>query len=760
MQQMKDNYLPKDYCNLYYSEKIKSWDEAIPLGNGLLGCLVWGDGCPLRFSLDRGDLWDTRASKEILADDFKYEKLIEYVKNNEQDKIKACFEAPFSAVTPTKIPAGKIFADFGAEAQKMESRLEISHGEARIQLSFGQDSAIVQGFVHATENSGFIKISGTDALPRLIISNPDFGVESTEAGMYADHKANISNGSLRQLGYPPPRTGQTEATAWFVQKTAEGMEYGILLAFAKKNGTLEAVYTVAASMDGDNWFENAMAKVTEQLTKGYDKSFIEHKLWWEEFWNKSSVRLPDKEFEKHWYLTNYFFGSCSRKNSPPMPLQGVWTADNGELPPWKGDYHNDLNTQFSYMHYLKANHLEEGECFIDFLWKLRPAARKFAAEFFDAPGLCLPSTMSIDGKALGGWAMYSYNITNQIWLCMSFEMYWRYTGDMEFLRDKAYTYFEETAACALRWLLPDEQGKLLLPLSSSPEIHDDLPGAWLTPNSNYDLALLRYLFITLTAMADTLKNGKAPYWRSKLDKLHELAVNKSHELMLCRDETLEESHRHHSHAIAIYPLKILDYGSERDRAVIDASVARLEMLGSGLWVGFGFTWMAEFYAVQGNGEGAAYQLKLFWENFCSANGFNLNGDYKKRGVSWWHYRPFTLETNMCAADALQEMLLQNDGHILKIFPAIPEQWRQLGVSFGKLRGWNGILVSAEMREQCIVEIELEAAREGEFLISNSFDLQSLSIERQGQIIHMDCNGAEYIKIYLNKGEKAFIRPVR
>ena len=49
-----------------------------------------------------------------------------------------------------------------------------------------------------------------------------------------------------------------------------------------------------------------------------------------------------------------------------MPLQGVWTADEGTLPPWKGDYHNDLNTELSYTHYLKANHLEEGRCFLDF----------------------------------------------------------------------------------------------------------------------------------------------------------------------------------------------------------------------------------------------------------------------------------------------------------------------------------------------------------------------------------------------------------
>lgn len=753
----KDN-LPKDYCNLYCSEKIENWDEALPLGNGLMGCLVWGNGSPLRLSLDRGDLWDTRPSQKILDPEFKYEKLIQYVKEKDQSKIKDCFEAPYSEVTPTKIPAGKILVHFGKEADRIESKLLISHAEAQISLSFGNETVHMNSFIHATQNSGFIKFTGTKHLPELHLSNPDFGSSKTDQDRKDNSHKELSNGSLKQLGYPEPQTGQNSDTKWFIQKTAEGMEYGILVAFAEKRGSLEWVYTIASSKDGANWFEDARKRVLKQLKAGYDQGFIEHSIWWENYWNKSSVNLPDKAFEKQWYLTNYLFGSCSRKHCPPMPLQGVWTADNGELPPWKGDYHNDLNTQFSYMHYLKANHLEEGESFLDFLWELVPAARNFAESFYDAPGLCLPSTMSIDGKALGGWPMYSYTMTNQIWLCQAFEMYWRYTGDADFLKDRAYPYFEETAACVMRWLEPGRDGKLVLPLTSSPEIHDDSLEAWLTPNSNFDLALLRYLFITLAVMSENMKNGKAEYWLSQLHRLHELAVNEKNELLLSPDEALNESHRHHSHAMAIYPLKLLNYQkNEKDKEIIDATVAKLEILGTGLWVGFGFTWMAEFYAIQGNGEGAAYQLKLFWENFCSSNGFNLNGDYKKRGVSWWHYRPFTLETNMCAADALQEMLLQNDDGIIRVFPAIPEDWKQKGLGFRNVRGWNGVLVSAQMADGRVAAIELEAEKEGEFRVNNCFHAENLILDMGGQITPVLCEMGKEIKIYLIKNQKVTIK---
>ena len=103
-------------------------------------------------------------------------------------------------------------------------------------------------------------------------------------------------------------------------------------------------------------------------------------------------------------------------------------------------------------------------------------------------------------------------------------------------------------------------------------------------------------------------------------------------------------------------------------------------------------WFAEFFALQRNGEGAAYHLKLFWECFCARNGFNLNGDFKRRGLSWHHYRPFTLRNHL-RADALQEMpRIGKRGPGL--FPAIPEEWKRREVAFEDFGGERGILISA------------------------------------------------------------------
>ena len=195
-----------------------------------------------------------------------------------------------------------------------------------------------------------------------------------------------------------------------------------------------------------------------------------------------------------------------------MPLQGVWTADAGSLPPWKGDYHNDLNTQMTYMGYQAAGHFDEGRSFLDFNWDLLPGYRHFARDFFGTPGANVPGVMSLDGEPLTGWGQYSLSPTMGAWIAHLFYLHWRYTADDKFLTN-APIRGAASSASLLALLKPDENGVLKLPLSSSPEIHDNSLRAWLEPNSNYDLFCLKMLFLALAEMADACgAAGEATHW--------------------------------------------------------------------------------------------------------------------------------------------------------------------------------------------------------------------------------------------------------
>ncbi|MFD0959992.1 glycosyl hydrolase family 95 catalytic domain-containing protein [Paenibacillus chungangensis] len=747
--------LPSEGHGLVLNKAISRWDEALPLGNGLNGCLVWGNGNPLRFSLDRGDLWDLRPAPETLEPEFSYKHLIELVREGKQEEIRQRFDDIYSKYPyPTKLPAGRLEIDFGREADSIKSRLDIRTGCAHINLRFEDREVEVACYLHAANGLGYVKISGASVPHVLKLVPPDF--LDTAGG-----NRPVSSSELASLGYAAAIHDEDREARWFYQRTKTSLEYAVQVA-ERQAGTdiREYTFSIASSLDGDEWFAEAKKKVHAAVQAGWDRAFGGHAAWWESYWSKSSISLPDEEAEKNWYLTNYFFASCSRKGAPPMPLQGVWTADEGKLPPWKGDYHHDLNTQLSYWHYAKANHLSEGESFIDFLWNLRPQAKAFAQSFFDAPGINLPSVMTLDGRAMGGWPMYSLSITNQIWLCQAFDHYWLHTGDSEFLREKAYVYLQETAECLLRWLKPGDDGKLRLPVSSSPEIHDNSLKAWLTPNSNYDLSLLIYLFRRLKAMADTLQyENDSRLWEETLHKLPELAVNEHNILMISPDEDLTSSHRHHSHAMAIYPLQLLNRcASEQDRLIMDATISNMEVLGKGQWVGYSFAWAAAMYAKQGNGEAALYHLQQLWRYLCSSNGFHLNGDYKQVGVCMFHYRPFTLEGNFAGACALQEMLLHASGHTVRVFPAIPQNWMDSSVEFRDFRGEKGVLVSAKISHGKLDYIRLYAERDGEFTVLNEFQCSRLRMQMGSDTRELVYRDGDTITVSLRMGDTCTITP--
>ena len=718
------------YYNLYLDKTITKWDEAIPLGNGHLGALIWGKAEALRFSLDRADIWDLTPAPGIFEKDFTYQRLTELVKEKNEEEIRRKFSRLYRNMTPTKLPAGKLILHLPC-AENMESRLDFSDAAARLQTG----KIRLECFIHATEQFGIIRVNLPADRFSYEVENPEFGI-GTEKNYKIDDHARIDTASLKNLFYPAPEKVQKENCRYFLQTVSDTFAYGVFAASKQEGDSTLIAFGAAASSDGEGWAEEMLLSLQNALEAGYEKLYEEHCAWWKGFWEKSGISIPDPFMEHHWYLTNYLLASCSRKGGYPMQLQGLWTADNGNLPPWKGDYHHDLNTQLSYLHYLKANHLEEGECFLDFLWKMMEKGEAFAGSFYQTEGMCLPSIMGLDGTPLGGWAMYAFSPTNQIWLCQIFERHYRYTGDRQFLRERAFPYMKKTAAC-IRGLLVEKDGKYFLPVSSSPEIHDDTIQAFLTPNSNYDLALMRYLFAQLAQLSEELENGEAEVWREILNKLPELAVNEQGILMLSPDEELKESHRHFSHLMGIHPLRLVDYHDEKGKQIIDANIHRQEILGSGYWVGYSFTLMAEMYAIQGNGNGAAYQLRTFWDSFCSVNGFHLNGDYKNHGVSQWHYRPFTLEGNMCAADALQEMLLQSEKGVIDLFPAIPDDWQTKRVAFRNFRAEGGILISAKLEEGQVTELKLEGGRTKEARIRRTPYLLGMA-EKRGWKSEGDC----------------------
>lgn len=740
--------LPSSDLDLVLQAPIKTWDEGIPLGSGLLGGLLWGGGSTLNVSLDRGDLWDERSAKGMQWEKFTYRNLVDLVEKKDRASIDDIFERAYSDVHPSKLPGGRLVIDLGSTEEIKSFRLSLADAMGKVSLASGKT---IEALWSGKEQAGVFFVPG-DSFPTLKLMTPAMVAAQGAASAGPD-----SHG-VKALGYPDAEFGSADGLTWYVQEAAQGLRYVALAGVKRVKGGSRIAVTLCSTLDGRDPLSIAKKKIKIILNKEESALKAPHQAWWKKFWSASRLEVPDKQILSHYALVRYFYGAASRQGSPPMPLQGVWTADAGMLPPWKGDYHNDLNTQMTYMAYQAAGQFESGLSYLDFLWDRRERFRRFAREFYGTDGLSTPGVMTLAGEPLGGWVQYSLSPTMTAWSAHLFYLHWRHTGDDSFMKDRAYPWCREAALCLEALLAPDETGRLVLPTSSSPEIYDNSDRAWMKPNTNYDLMSLRMLFLSLVEMSKKLgKNEEADHWQDLSDRLGPYHMTEQGALKLNEVEILHESHRHLSNLMGIHPFNLITVeGGPGARRTIEKSLADWDRLGTRAWCGYSFSWMSALRARAGQAEEAHRLLNVFTSAFILRNGFHANGDQSGRGYSGFTYRPFTLEGNFLAMHALQEMLLQSwsptpglpNSEVIRIFPAVTSQWKD--ASFQDLRAEGGHKVSAERRQGSTTWFSINPKRSGVLRVKDTFagaavDWSVKGVVKKGDVFEVPIKAGKMVK---------------
>ncbi|MBU4255364.1 MAG: hypothetical protein KJ727_12285 [Acidobacteria bacterium] len=695
-------------ADLSFPQLADRWDEGIPLGNGVLGGLLWSREGRMRLAIDRIDLWDLRLQEEMHGPDHTFRSLYNLWKNDEYEKAIAFRDRLRRLPYPTKIPGAALEWDTSALGDVESVHLFLEPAVCRVCWSGGAELHL---FIHAEKEVGWFRFTGLEADLDPELLAPDYS--GTGEASEAEDQA---GGHLSRLGYPAPVIARDGREWSYGQETSLEDGYDIFIRWRRPSpGLVEGCWSITRREKDEP--STVRVPVVEALSRGFSGDLKDHLRWWEEYWNKSSLSLPDPVIEGHWYREMYKFGACTGLSSIPISLQSVWTADNGQLPPWAGDFHHDLNTQLSYWPAYTGNHLKEEQAFVDWLWAVKPEAERYTEQFFQSRGLAFPGVTDIEGRAMGGWWQYSHNPTVAAWLGTHFYWHWRYSMDEDFLRDRAYPWIKASAEFFDDFSIIDNDGRRRFLLSSSPEINDDSPEAWFVRITNFDLALVRWTYIKAEEMALALgQKEEASMWSGRLREWPELALAEDDgRLLIAPEYPLPYSHRHFSHLMAIHPLGLIDDArGEDDLRVIEASLAELDRLGTSAWVGYSWSWLACLRARAGDGQGAAEALRIFAEAFCSPNTFHLNGDQSGMGYSNYTYRPFTLEGNFAFAAGVMEMLLQSHNGLLRVFPAVPDEWDNL--SFDKLRAAGAFLVSAERRDGRTERIQIFSEKGGDVRI--------------------------------------------
>lgn len=692
---------PRADYNLRFDTLASRWDEAIPIGNGWLGALIWQRDKKVRLSLDRVDLWDDRPMPII--NQLKFRWVIDQVHKNQYDTVQKIGDDPYEInPAPTKLPAAAIEFNCSAFGRVTSNVLDLKSAIATIQF---EDGTIFRNYVHATKKVGYFEIFNIPSekqghLPVEYI--PEIKIPAYNENLTEKNDNSHSGGGLQTLNYSKGMVIKKGNSIRYHQPIWSGNYYEVLVQWHRIASGIVGSWTITI---------NKAASLASLVLQSDRKKLLEtHELWWKNFWNRSEVNIPDKQLARQYYLEVYKMGCVARSQTPPISLQAVWTADNGKLPPWKGDIHHDLNTELSYWPFYTGNYLEESASFINWLWKTMEQNKKWTKNYFEISGLNVPGVTTISGKEMGGWIQYSMSPTTVAWLCQHFYWQWKYSMDNEFLLSRCKPYFDDAYRYFQSVLnINPGTGLYQIPLSSSPEIFDNSIKAWFTNWTNYDLSLVKSFF---REYAEIFKaaTGKPLLFYDKIKmRLPDLNTD-STGLTIAPGLDYFESHRHLSPYMSIYPLGLLDIENNTDSLIVEKSLHQIESKGTRLWCGYSFAWMASLYANARKGDSAARMLKIFANNFCSINSFHLNGDQKGGQYSAFTYRPFTLEGNFAFAKGIQEMLLQSHRDYIEVFPAIPNEWKD--ASFSGLRAQGAFLVSAKMQNGMTSEIKVYSEKGG------------------------------------------------
>jgi len=699
--------------NLHFEQLPTVWDEAVPLGNGMVGALVWEKEGKLRLSLDRADLWDLRPMENLKTPEWKYSWVKQQWEKNDYKPVQEKFDVPYDrSPAPSKIPGAGLEFDISSLGEVASVELYLDKAVCEVKWENGVK---LLTFVHATDPVGWYRFEGLDQPLPYVLIPPAYNLEGK-----SEADSPVTGQDLRRLEYPEGKIVSDQNSITYDQEGWGGFKYQVNVAGNNDGDVMEGCWSISSAFSGWEKQTPATAIVKNNLSTGMAAAFDSHLDWWTGFWHKSDIQVPDDILQKQWRLEQYKFGSAARVGAPPISLQAVWTADNGKLPPWKGDFHHDLNTQLSYWPAYSGNHLDEEIGFLNWLWKYKDTFKKYTNDYYEVEGLNVPGVTTLTGDPMGGWIQYSFGPTVSSWLAQHFYLHWRYTMDRDFLEQKAYPWIKEVAIYLEAISEIGANGFRKLPISSSPEIHNNSREAWFGETTNFDLALVKWTFEKAAELALELgQDDEAEKWNDILVEWPEFAIDEETGLMFETNSPYDESHRHFSHQMAYHPLGLLDFSKgEADQKIIENTIATLDEVGSGEWVGYSFSWMGNLKARAFDGEGAAEILRIFATSFCLPNSFHVNGDQSGKGYSNFKYRPFTLEGNFAFASGLQEMLIQSHTGSVHIFPAVPKDWQD--ISFDQLRTEGAFLVSAKQEGGVVTSLEIESTAGGELRLKPPF----------------------------------------